>query len=230
MVIYKPDAGPLSVSQAIEYMRKALPKESAGEVLMRFKEDGTPDWDGPIEVRRNDDSDIRSAWLEADFLDVCTQLGIQPRNLYRPHLTDFSWDGASASYYTISHDEFVRYASLYHVDVQIRPEIPATENAQADVSSDAARRAEVEPSGDSSKAWLTLARDTAVKLIARDRARDLYPSQVNLAEEIAREFRKNGTVGPDGKPLSAATIKRHALKGISSAIGKQLSTAVTRGK
>jgi len=37
-------------------------------------------------------------------------------------------------------------------------------------------------------------------------------------------------MGADGKPLSGATIKRHALKGISSAQDKQLSTSPRRGK
>lgn len=78
--------------------------------------------------------------------------------------------------------------------------------------------------------WKQLARDRAVAFIREQRTRDLFPSQANVADHVAQAFRKEGIVGADGKPLSGATIKRHALRGISSAIGKQLSTATTRGK
>lgn len=78
--------------------------------------------------------------------------------------------------------------------------------------------------------WQTKARKLAVEFINRDKGKDLYPSQTNIADEIAREFRTVGVLGADGKPLTGSYIKRHALKGISSAQGKQLSTAIGRGK
>lgn len=226
MVIYKPDTGPVTVQEAIDYLRSVLPKEPAGEVFMPVKEDGSIDWDGPIDLKFNEQSDIRSQWLETDFLDVCRSLGIQPRNRYRPHLTDFTWSDESASYYTITHDELVRFAGLYHVAVQVRPDSLPQKTGRGDALTDSG----VEPSTPSSKDWVSLARERAVELIARDKNRDLFPSQELLAEEIARAFRRDCIVGPGGKPLSAGTIKRHALKGISSAIGKQLSTALPKGK
>lgn len=79
-------------------------------------------------------------------------------------------------------------------------------------------------------AWKTKAQTRAHEIIKESRERDLYPSQENLGDMVAAEFRKAGIVGTDGKPLSGAYIKRHALKGISSAIGKQLSTTIGRGK
>lgn len=78
--------------------------------------------------------------------------------------------------------------------------------------------------------WMELAKSRAREIIARQSAKDLFPNQKDIADEIAREFRTAGTVGADGKPLSGATIKRHALKGISSATGKQQSTSIGRGK
>lgn len=78
--------------------------------------------------------------------------------------------------------------------------------------------------------WKVKAQIMAGELIKRDKERDLYPSQINLADEIAKEFRRVAVLGADGKPLTGAYIKRHALKGISSAQGKQLSTAKSRGK
>lgn len=80
--------------------------------------------------------------------------------------------------------------------------------------------------------WLELARNEARRMIERQAERDLYPSQENIADVIAADFRKRKPpiVGADGKPLSGASIKRHALKGISSAKKKALSTSIKRGK
>jgi hypothetical protein len=78
--------------------------------------------------------------------------------------------------------------------------------------------------------WKQRADTRAVEIIERDRARDLYPSKENIADEIAREFRTAGVMGAGGKPLAGSYIKRHALRGISSEQGRQLSTATRRGK
>ena len=79
-------------------------------------------------------------------------------------------------------------------------------------------------------AWKTKAQNRAREIVKDAKARDRYPSQENLGDLIAAEFRKAGIVGTDRKPLTGSTIKRHALKGISSATGKQLSTTIGRGK
>lgn len=79
-------------------------------------------------------------------------------------------------------------------------------------------------SADDGEAWKVKARQRAEEIIKRQRAKDLYPSQTAIADEIAREFRAAG------KPLTGAYIKRHALKGISSAQNRQLSTSIRWGK
>lgn len=80
--------------------------------------------------------------------------------------------------------------------------------------------------------WIELARKRAREIIARQAAKDLFPSLNNVADEIAREFRRDGIVGAGGKPLTGSSIKRRALQGtgISSAKGRQLSTSPRRGK
>lgn len=85
-------------------------------------------------------------------------------------------------------------------------------------------------SPDAGNAWKKLAQEKALGIIARQAARGLFPNQQDIADEVARDFRSAGTVGADGKPLSGSTIKRHALKGISSATGRRLSTSNSRGK
>ena len=78
--------------------------------------------------------------------------------------------------------------------------------------------------------WIGLAQELAKAIYKRQKERDLYPNQVDVADEIARDFRERGISGVSGKPLSGAYIKRHALKGISGEKGRQLSTSNKRGK
>jgi len=75
-----------------------------------------------------------------------------------------------------------------------------------------------------------LAQGKARDFIKRQAQQNCYPSQLDIAEKIATEFRKEGVFGPSGKPLRGETIKRHALRGISSAIKKGQSTNSKRGK
>lgn len=80
--------------------------------------------------------------------------------------------------------------------------------------------------------WVTLAQIEARKIIKREAAADRYPPQIRIAEEIAADFRRRKPPihGTDGKPLSGASIKRRALRGISSATKRARSTAIGRGK
>ena len=83
---------------------------------------------------------------------------------------------------------------------------------------------------DAGEAWKATARQRAHEIIKRQREKDLHPSQEAVADEIAREFRQACIVGAGGKPLTGAYIKRHALKGISSAQNRQLSTSIRQSK
>lgn len=80
--------------------------------------------------------------------------------------------------------------------------------------------------------WIALAQTEARKIIKRQAACDLFPSQTSIADEIADDFRKRDppVVGAEGKPLCGASIKRHALRGISSGNNRQQSTTKHRGK
>lgn len=108
--------------------------------------------------------------------------------------------------------------------------VDATE-AEPQAEPGSARPAPVKDmSADDGEKWKQKARQRADEIIKRQRAKDLHPSQEAIADEIAREFRQACIVGAGGKPLTGAYIKRHALKGISSAQNRQLSTSVRRGK
>ncbi len=79
-------------------------------------------------------------------------------------------------------------------------------------------------------AWREQAQEQAKTIIKRQKARDLYPSQMDIADEVAKTLRAKRMFGDKGKPLPGAYIKRHALKGISSAASKLQSTGIHRGK
>lgn len=59
-------------------------------------------------------------------------------------------------------------------------------------------------SGDDEE-WKEKARKRAYKIIKRDRDRSLYPSQIDIADEIAKEFRRDGVMGADGNPCRPCT-------------------------
>lgn len=86
------------------------------------------------------------------------------------------------------------------------------------------------PSVVTAACWKELAKVMANEVIKSRKANDLYPNQIDIANDIARQFRKDGVVGSNGKPLTGSYIKRHALKGISSAVVKRASTKILRGK
>jgi hypothetical protein len=91
-------------------------------------------------------------------------------------------------------------------------------------------QADAQRTAEPASAWIERAQSRAREIIAEQYERDFYPSQTNIADRIARERRDAGTIGAEGKPLTGAYIKRHALKGISSAKNRQLSTSSARGK
>ena len=82
--------------------------------------------------------------------------------------------------------------------------------------------------------WVPVAQTMAREIIERQKNATVvcYPSQVAIADEIARNFRAATpmVLGAGRKPLTGAYIKRHALKGISSEQSRQLSTAIGRSK
>jgi hypothetical protein len=78
--------------------------------------------------------------------------------------------------------------------------------------------------------WVKPAQERARAIIKRKAERDLFPSQQDIADEIAKDFRKEGIFGVEGKPLTGSTIKRHALKGIGSGSLKARSTKLKQGK
>ena len=71
--------------------------------------------------------------------------------------------------------------------------------------------------------WKDKARTRAYEIIKRDSAKNIYPSQVDICNEIAKEFHRDGIKSTNRKQISSSYIKRFALNGISSAKNKLIS-------
>lgn len=123
------------------------------------------------------------------------------------------------------------YSHSYTPKIQAPPPTALVARLEAAPAPVPASPAPVMPAGPNRpEAWVQKARCRAVEIIEAERARDLYPSQDSIADQIAREFRAAGVMGVGGKPMTGSYIKRHALKGISSEQGKRLSTSTSWGK
>jgi hypothetical protein len=78
--------------------------------------------------------------------------------------------------------------------------------------------------------WTYEAQRLAQSYKQRQKAKDLHPSQVDIADWVAEQLRIKGIYGTQGKPISGATIKRHALVGISTQQDKLRAIAKQWGK
>ncbi len=74
-------------------------------------------------------------------------------------------------------------------------------------------RIQIIPSPSDTANWITQARAIAKTHISRHAQTDLHPSLDDTSNYVAEEMRKQGIYGPQGTPLSASYIKRHALQG-----------------
>lgn len=225
-IIYKADAGPVTVAEAQRLVLGALPPEWSGTVVMPVDDNGEVVENSWMDVVIAKGVHIYAAHMWQDFIEACKHLGIEPRMKYRPTVTGYTGADAEDEYYTITHAEFVQFAQFYGVAViqgsALEPTAPMPVNTDGAIAQNQQR-------GDQ---WKSVAQDRARAIIADQRKRDLYPPQIRIAEQIAREFRAAvpPILGADGKPLTGETIKRYALKGISSAQGKTRSTAKRRGE
>lgn len=61
--------------------------------------------------------------------------------------------------------------------------------------------------------WKAYAREIALQCITTHKTNDLHPSQYDVANHVAKKMREAKIYGPQGKPLSAGTVQREALRG-----------------
>ena len=153
------------------------------------------------------DVDVKKAMAEAVRLQALAQA------LHVEHLSPAEWLNWADSQKWIVH-------ALYRIEIQ---KIGAMRSASNSTQSGSPATHKEKPTPD----WIIEAQKRAKAYIKQQRAKDLFPSQSDIADRIAMEFRRESIFGPQGKPICGATIKRHALTGISTeqdkltAIGKQ---------
>jgi len=73
---------------------------------------------------------------------------------------------------------------------------------EATVSKLPARKADTDPATVGGPSWEPMAVKRAIEINERQRKKDLYPPQIDIADEVAKAFRAAGVVGTGGKPLT----------------------------
>ena len=129
--IRKTNSNRISIADAKRLILEAAPLEPMGHVYAQLDEHGNIDEDAPIDVRFVQNTNTFEMGIDRDFLDACNQLNIHPRNKYRPAFTDYSGDCKQDDYYTITHDEFERYAGLHDMRVVVNPSPTAAPDTDA---------------------------------------------------------------------------------------------------
>lgn len=142
------------------------------------------------------DADIKNALLNAEKShELAKALGLD-------QLTPPAWLDWADSNNLVVH-------ALYRLEVQkkcVMPHAPhATQAGQLKP-----HKEKVMPD------WIPEAQKRALSYLKQQLARDLHPSQVDVADWVAEQFRREAIYGAQGKPISGATIKRHALPRISA--------------
>lgn len=144
--IYRKSASRLTVAEAKRLVCEAVPKEPAVDFFV------APD--GSIKVELNHEANTAAPFINPRFIDACSKLGINPRMTHIPTITGYTGEGIYQDLmYSITHDEFVRYADLHGVAVtvgdapsvgQAQPE-PAPAPATAALVEQPQGAAQVEP-------------------------------------------------------------------------------------
>lgn len=116
--IYKGSTDTLTIGETKRLIIGAMPLELAAPVFATFNEQWEIE-DGSLTVGELHETCIYAEFIDGDFLAICQQQGITPRHKYRPRFTDYSGAAEQDGNYTITHDEFVKLASLYGATVEI---------------------------------------------------------------------------------------------------------------
>jgi hypothetical protein len=140
----------------------------------------------------NIDADVKKAMDDSERLaSLASALGID-------ELSPREWlDWAD-------HNKMVVHA-LYRIEVL---KLSALVDTASDTSKP--RKQKTEPD------WVEEARQIAFAHRKHLLAMDLYPSMDTIANHTAKQLRARGIFGTQGKPLTSATIRRHALVGMST--------------
>jgi len=109
--IYRQSADSLSVADAKRLIALALPREPAVRLWKSPSEQIEPEW--------LDDGGFSLARIDATFSGACAELNITPRHRYEPTRKDYIGPGLQDAIYTVTHEEFSRFAGLYGMMIEI---------------------------------------------------------------------------------------------------------------
>lgn len=176
--IYRKSADWLTVSEAKRLLIDALPTQDAVDFFVMP--------DGSIKVERNQESKLGAPFVDGDFIGACEKIGIKPRMTHRPAITDYKATDYDDVIYSITHEEFVRYAELHGVSVEVEQPAQVARPAPA---------AQVEPV-QAGPAMQTRAMKRRALI---DEFRNEWPS----IEDDLREASRNG--------LDSAKLPKHGM-------------------
>ncbi|MBD2222853.1 hypothetical protein H6G33_38740 [Calothrix sp. FACHB-1219] len=108
----------VSLADAKALIVRALPVEGGADVYMHLLPDGTPDWDGPIEVKPNPHARRGEIFIDGDLPSLLKELNIEPRLNLRPIWKDFG-HGKLLEDYSVSRDEFIKLAECFGIGVVV---------------------------------------------------------------------------------------------------------------
>lgn len=115
--IYRDNTDTLTIAETKRLIIGAMPTELAAPMFASINEQGEIDADS-LRIGEPGDACIHADFIDRDFLGLCQQQGIAPRQKYRPLFTDYPGTVDQDAYYTITHDEFVKLANLYGATVK----------------------------------------------------------------------------------------------------------------
>jgi hypothetical protein len=123
--IYRLNSERISVADAKQLILKALPLElAAGRIIGKPGPDGEPIWDFDS-LAMVSAAEAHAPFLDADFLELCKELGFEPRLIFRPAIGGYSGNPEQDNIYMLTHAQFAQLAESHGLTVAIGTASPA---------------------------------------------------------------------------------------------------------
>jgi hypothetical protein len=114
--IHRRSADHISVEEAKRLISRAFTPEPVVDLYVEVDPKGNAIPGGQVKAVLSEAAYPRGAFLDLDFGALCQQLNIVPRMIWRPIVREYAGKAHDAMY-SLTHDEFVRLASEYGVQV-----------------------------------------------------------------------------------------------------------------
>ncbi|CAG4924690.1 hypothetical protein [Paraburkholderia saeva] len=161
-------------------------------------DDGEPV--GEILMAKSNGAGLALHRAKVGFADACKKLGITPRDPYNPLADDYSGTAQQNIYYTITVDEWARYAAAYGAPFEVE--------SQPDITQASGGKAQAEYA-----TWQDAARAIADEFYDHDTKEKTRDSLKGYSKRVMDEMPRRDIRGPQGRIDNPATVQREALQG-----------------